>query len=230
MKPFGLAVVLSFFTISILNSQVLNEKFEDKIYLKAGYVYTYQSGIGHISKKVGGGRKIGATMDPKGWYQTFNAGLGYEFSERLYFDITYQFTGNMSFSETERWGNGPNSTLLSNISTSYDIYDLTLRGNYFVNVDRRDDPIYYSFGLSFSVQPVNNKFIEEYEDRTVTTNESYTRFSAGPVAGVGIYWETGPVTFMTEVMIGSRVSIWKKEMVETSITLNFSPVIRLKNF
>jgi hypothetical protein len=225
----ALAFVFLFFVTGI-NAQDPDLSFVKKLYVKAGYQYTFRSGSGSVRKDR---RKyFGFSVSPEGWADVFTAGVGYKLSQKLYLETTYEYMNGVGFqSEEVRFANGMISSEeeypLSSVGNSYKAHDLTARAIVFVNNDRTVDPIYFISGITFSVQPVRNIYRDRYEDSTVITDQRYTRVIAGPVAGVGIFWETGFVKFATELTIGARFSIGKKELSETTINFSISPVIGL---
>lgn len=233
MKPFGLAVVLSFFLTGLLFPQIHEDKLsstdEGKLFIRFGYDHSYRSSSAYVSKSTSK-RKASATVYPAGWSDVLLAGIGYEYSNRLYFDLTYEYMNGLSYSRSEVWKTTLTDKFYTHVASEYKAHELTLRANYFVNDNRKDDPIYFVGGVTFSAQPVKNRFVDEDENETVITETSYRRFAAGPVAGVGVFWETGILSFMTELTIGSKFSIWKKEVSETSINISVSPLLRIREF
>lgn len=223
----ALAVVFLFFVTGI-KAQDSSYLSADRIYLKAGYQYTFRSGSGSVRKDRT--KRLGTSVSPEGWVDVFTAGVGFKLSPKLYVEASYEYMKGVGYqSEEIRYSPGLFGTgeeiPLSSVGNSYKSHDLTARALIFVHNDRRINPIYFISGLTFSVQPVHNIFTDRYEDRTEILNQNYTRLLAGPVAGVGVFWETGFIKFATELTIGSRFSIGKKELSETTINFSISPII-----
>jgi len=229
MKLFGFAIVLSFFLINILKAQSLNDTmntFKDRVYVRGGYEYSFRSGAGYILKDRAK-RNSAKSVFPEGSVDVFSAGIGYEYGNRLYFELNYEYMGDLGYSNAEIREWSYEKQYYTYVYNSFKSHDFTLRGIYFVNEDRRIDPIYFISGLSFSVQPVNNRFVDEYEDRTETVLQSYNRYVVGPVAGVGIFWDIWPISFQTEISFGARVEFFRgSKFSETLLNFNFSPVFR----
>src|SRR4030095_98801 len=230
MKLSGFAIVLSFLLINGSNAQSQKDNLKDKIYLKAGYSYSYRSYAGSIKKDWS--KHSGYSIGSEGWVDVFSGGIGYYFSKRLSFEVNYEYINGNSIGYSDyqfRANSGyPDfKTYHSVIGSDFDSHDLAVRFNYFVNDDRKVNPIYFIGSLSFAVQPVKNLYIEEYETYNLETNQSYYRYTVGPAAGVGVFWDTGLLSFETELTIGARVSLYRGELSEHHFTLSISPLFRL---
>ncbi|MBE2217616.1 MAG: hypothetical protein IAE90_05395 [Ignavibacteria bacterium] len=220
--------VVSLFFVTGLKAQDSSYLSADRIYLKAGYQYTFRSGSGSVRKDRT--KYFGTAVSPEGWVDVFTAGVGFKLSPKIYLETTYEYMKGVGFqSEESRVYNGHPSNgeeyPLYSVNNFYKSHDLTARALVFVHNDRRVNPIYFISGLTLSVQPVHNIFTDRYEDRTEIFDQNYTRLLAGPVAGVGVFWETGFIKFATELTIGSRFSLGKKELSETTINFSISPII-----
>ncbi|MCI0450582.1 MAG: hypothetical protein L0Y79_12515 [Chlorobi bacterium] len=226
MKLSGFAIVLSLFLLEILKAQHLTDnknKLTDDVYIKAGYGYSYRTGAGYVLKDRNK-RNTARSVFPEGSIDGFGGGIGYEYNNRLYFELIYEYMGDLGYSNSETF-----EQYYGSVNNSYESHDFTMRGIYFVNNDRRDDPIYFISGLSFSVQRVKNTFVDEYEDRKETVFQSYNRYVLGPVAGLEIYWDIWPISFQTELSFGARVEIFRgTRFSETLFNFNFSPLIRFR--
>jgi hypothetical protein len=225
MKTFGLAVVLLFFVTCLAYSQESKVTFEDKLYFKGGYAHSYRSATGFVQKDFS--QKGGPGVYPSGWADVFTGTAGYKLNNRVSIEVSYEYMNGLSFSETVLHRQSIEESYYSTVETSYKAHEVSFKGTLFVNDDRNDDPVYFIGGLTFALQPVNNRFVDEFEDRTETILNSYNRFAAGLVAGFGIFWDTGFLKFTTEVTIGTKFSIGRKELSETSFSLNISPLIGL---
>jgi len=95
-----------------------------------------------------------------------------------------------------------------------------------VNKDRRENPLYLVTGLTFSFQPVHTKFIDEFDDRSVTTVNSFNQISLGPVAGLGVLLDFGALSLTAEVNFGGKISLNRRRFSETSFSINISPVLK----
>ncbi len=215
--------VVSLFFVTGIKAQDSSFLSADRIYLKAGYQYTFRSGSGSVRKDRT--KRFGTAVSPEGWVDVFTAGVGFKLSPKLYLEATYEYMKGVSYSNSQVRQSTYEKNYYSIVGTSYKSHDLTARAIVFVNKDRTIDPIYFVSGLTFSIQPVNNRFEDQYEDRVEIIDQNYTRLLAGPVAGVGVFWETGFVKFATEITIGSRFSLGKKELSETTINFSISPII-----
>lgn len=225
MKPLGLAVLCLFFFIDSLNAQDKGRFSLDKFFVKAGYEHTYRSASSYVSKNVTS--KRGTILNPEAWVNAFYAGVGYEFNNIFHLEVEYRYVNEISDGISERWKITLENTYYRYYASSYKTHELILRGNIFVNNDRRDDPVYFTSGIVFSVQPVRDLLIEEDEDRTEITKHSYNRVMTGPMAGVGIFWDFGDVCVQTEAIIGSKFSISRKDASEIMFAVNISPVFKL---
>ena len=223
----ALAVLFSFFVTGV-KAQDSSFISADRLYLKAGYQYTFRSGSGSVRKDRS--KRLGTAVSPEGWVDVFTAGVGFKLSPKLYLETTYEYMKGVGFqTEDTRVLNGStwngSEYPVYSVNNFYKSHDLTARALVFVHNDRRVNPIYFISGLTLSVQPVHNVFTDRYEDRTEIFDQNYTRLLAGPVAGVGVFWETGFIKFATELTIGSRFSLGKKELSETTINFSISPII-----
>lgn len=227
MKTFGLAFVLLFFVNSIIFSQSSDIKQEDRVYLKGGYQRSFHVHTGYIPK--GSGSREKRSYYTEDWYNNFYGGIGYRYTNKISFEVMYEFIDDIGYADKQVRGMkmNPPENLYSYVFSEFSSHEMTLRSIIFVNNDRTEDPVYFTAGITFTMQPVNNRFIDEYEDGHIFISDSYNRFAAGPLAGVGIYWDFGPVGVTTEFTFGSKVSIFRKGLSETSIKLSISPVLKL---
>lgn len=224
MKTFGLAVVFLFFVICSVNAQQENENFSERFYLTGGYQHSFHSYAGFVRKD--GGNRQPRSFTTQGWYDNFQGGVGFKLNNRFSIEAMYEFTGNLGYSDKllRQSTFEPPYDYYSYMFTDFSSHELTFRGIIFVNDDRKDNPVYFVSGLSFSYQPVENRFIDEYEERVVTVESSYKRVAAGPVAGVGIFWDLGYISFTTEFSFSAKTSVFKPGLSETSMKLSISPV------
>ncbi|MEO8514466.1 MAG: hypothetical protein ABI543_12975 [Ignavibacteria bacterium] len=226
MRTFGLAVVLSFFLISFANAQSANENLAERFYLTGGYQHSFHSYAGFVLKD--GGFRQSRSFEAEGWFDNFQGGIGFKMNNKFSLEVMYEYTGEIGYSDKQFKQSIPEPpwNFYSYMFTDFSSHELTFRGIIFVNDDRTDDPVYFVSGLSFSYQPVENRFIDEYKDRVVTVENSYKRVAAGPVAGVGVFWDLGYISFTTEFTFSAKASVFKPGLSETSMKLSISPVFK----
>ena len=227
MKTIGFAAVTLFFLICSIVSQTSEVKYEDRIYLKGGYQRSFHIHTGYITKDSAGRQR--RSFYTEAWYDNFSGGIGYRHTNKVSIEVLYEFIDDIGYADKQNRGVKENTheNLYSYVFSEFSSHEVTIRSIVFVNNDRTENPVYFVAGFTLTLQPVDNRFIDEYEDRTEYSGNSYSRIAAGPVAGVGIYWDFGPVGFETEFTFGSKVSVNRKGLSETSMKLSISPVLRL---
>jgi hypothetical protein len=223
MKPSNL-IIVSLVTIlgNITFAQQQQESnLSDRVYLRAGIDFTNFSNVTVF--------RSGRNSYERGGVNLYSVSAGYKFTKRTSFELQYKYLDEFSNSyEKELY-------LYTSSGMKYYKYGggvmnshyLNLRANYFVNEDKKEDPIYFIASMGFGFQRVRNSETTEYADSTVTVTNKYTRFVVGPEAGFGIYFDLGTVGFNTEFTFSSRISPFSgdKRYAENSLTMNFSPVI-----
>jgi len=224
MKASMLIIIIFEFALTgLIYSQNNNNKnIFSNLYLKAGYEFATLSNSSYF--------KSGMSAFGKGGVTSYSAAVGYDYTKKLQFEIQYKYMDGFNYSyERDRWG------LVYPIGASYyktgdgsvSAHLINLRSNYFVNEDKRENPVYFIWSLNFGLQKVFNHELFEYSDSTVDVTNKYDRFVIGPEAGFGIYFDFGIFGFQTEFTFSSRFSPMRKDKryTENSLILNFSPVI-----
>ncbi len=224
MKPSNLIIVIIAFILTEMNyPQSVNDKnILNNLYLKAGYEFAELSNSSFF--------KSGRSVYGKGGVICVTASIGYDYTRRLQFEIQYKHMGGLGYGyDRERLGlDYPQGASYyksgyGHTSTNF----INLRSNYFVNENRRENPIYYIWSFNFGIQKVYNSELFEYADSTVTVINKYNRLVVGPEAGFGIYFDLGIINFLTEFTFSTRFSPLRndKKYTENSLLLNFSSVI-----
>lgn len=193
----------------------------NSFYVKAGYELLSFSNSSVFSS----GRSAGVNEGLSG----FTGSLGYVFSKKLNFEVQYKSVEDVSY------GYGKEAYMVYPGNEVYYLYGsgsisshyINLKADYFVNEDKRSNPLYFIWSLNFGFQHVRNSESKEYPDRIETVSSNYTRFIAGPEAGIGIYFDLGVLSFHTEMTFSSRTAFLKsdKKYTENSLMLNFSPIL-----
>jgi len=223
MKPSKVIIVIIIAAaVNIVLSQDSKDKnFINRFYLKAGYELLSFNNVTVFKS----GRNAYVSEGLKG----FTGSIGYEYSKKLSFEIQYKSMDDVSY------GYDKEAYMVYSSGEIYYLYGeggmtsnyINLRANYFVNEDRRENPIYFIGSLNLGFQQVRNSEVKEYPDRTETIANNYNRFIIGPEAGIGIYFDLGIISFHTEMTFSSRTSLLNrdKKYTENSLTLNFSPIL-----
>jgi hypothetical protein len=156
--------------------------------------------------------------------------MGVEYTKRLLFELQFKFTDGISYGYREPyWWLADGTKYYWFGSGSLTSGYVNLRANYFVNEKRRENPVYFIGSLNLGFQNVTNSETKESPDGAYITNSHFSRFVIGPEAGLGIYFDLGVFNFAFESTFCSRMSFDKgyKKYTENSITVKFSPVIKL---
>lgn len=228
MKSLGLAVVLSFFLISFTGSQIIKNDSAGRLYLKGGVDRSFHAYSGPLTEDIDGRKKRSFSIE--NWVSSFSGGLGIKLNSRINFELLYELLGKMEYFEMHRefFGNLPSARDFNSYTfTDFTSNEFSFRSIIFVNSDRTVNPVYFVTGLTLSFQPVNTKFVNEYDDRTETFVDSFNRISLGPVAGLGVFWDLGALSVTAELNIGGKISVNRKKFSETSFSINISPVLKL---
>lgn len=223
MKALILAVL--FFQIHFSSAQNNFELKPEDIFLKGSYNYSYRNNTGKIILSDYSWNSAG--INSGNWVQIFGGSLGYQYNKTIQFEVSYSQVTEQGLSDIYIRESNPEKKFYSYRFSKYSSSDITFRANIFPNPDRRINPVYFTGGITFSVQPVENRAIDEFEDKTEILNYSYTRMAAGPLAGVGIFWDFGNINFTTEFTFTARYSIGRRDIFETAMNFTFSPVLKL---
>lgn len=226
MKPSNLIIVIIIvLSVNIVLSQKSEENiFLKKLYLKAGLEFSNFSNNTIF--------KSGSSAYEREGTMSYTGSLGYEYTNKLLFELQYKYMDGFSYKYDkglfQYYSNGERYYLSGqgNVKSHY----INLRANYFVNENRKDNPIYFIGAMNFGIQQVNNREQYEYNDRDETVTTKSTRFVLGPEAGFGIFFDLGIISFHTEFTFSSRISplTRDKKYSENSLTLNFSPILNFK--
>lgn len=223
MKALILAVL--FFQIHFSAAQNNFELKPEDIFLKGSYNYSYRNNTGKII--LSNYSRNSAGINSGNWVQIFGGSLGYQYIKTIQFEVSYSQVTEQGLNDIYIREQTPEMKLYSYWFSKFTSNDFTFRANIFPNPDRRENPVYFIAGITFSVQPVENKAIDEYEDKTEIFDYSFTRITAGPVAGVGIFWDLGYLNFMTEFSFSAKYSAGRRDIFETLMNFTFSPVLKL---
>ena len=219
MKPSNLIIVAIAVILPEMNYSQMHKDTSiiDRLYIKAGYEIANYSNATSFTYSY---------ASPKGQAQYFTAAIAYDFNRILQFEISYKHMYSISYNDGienfKPWGR-----FYYDASGSLESFLLNLRANYFVNVNRRVNPIYFTGSLYLGYQKVLSSEVYTYDTYSETVNKTHNRFITGPEAGFGIYWDLGIINFQTEFSFSVRYAPLRgeKRFTENSVNFNISPVL-----
>jgi len=225
MKPSQVIIVtLAVIMVNLSYSQNNTGKnFLGKLYFKAGIEFANYSNSTIFAL---------SSAFQRGGVEMITASAAYEFKRILLFELKYKYLDDFSYNAEESqypfYQNGEQFYYSAGGSLSSHYIDL--RANYFVNTNRRENPVYFIGALSFGYQNVQNSDFYDYTYYTKTVTRKFNRFVIGPEAGFGIFFDLGIFNFQTEFTFCSRISPLSndRKYTENSVNLNVSPVINFK--
>lgn len=231
MKAIIFSTVLLVFTFS-LNSQNVSKRekdrsFFDRLSLKANAEI---SGISLSPFK-------GMSREGKSWVFNYGGSVNYEISNRFSLEAEYKYVPGFNYTQEPMMLGKMNGTAFerytNNSYSDFSSHLINLKANYFISEERRIHPIYFIGGISIALQPVTNTVNDVYVselgsiDRSVETTAKYNRYLVGPMAGIGVFYDLGFISFATELSFAARVSVVNdKKLTETAFNLNFSPILK----
>jgi hypothetical protein len=224
MKTFKCCIVLLFIAVSAVYSQQHEKPLVKRFSLKGNIELSNYALI------------ASSDLTHRQWVVNYGSSLRYDHNNKVTFEAEYKY-----ISEANYYDSFGNSRMMNNQGDKYYYsvdnflrsHVVNLKANYFVNNDRWEDPVYFIGGLSLALQPVrkfqNYRFIDEngLVESEVTVRSDYNKFLVGPMAGVGLYFDTGFISFTSEFTFGTRVAIGNdSKLTETSFNLSFSPILK----
>lgn len=222
MKPSNLIIVIiAVILVNLCYSQNKKTEHFQKMYFKAGIDFSNFSNTSHFKYDEGG--------DPRGGVNLLSLAVAGHYNNRLQFEAQYKYLPLFSYNRDEIRAGNPKTyeefiySGSGSLTSSY----INLRANYFVNDNRREDPIYFIWTVSLGIQKVSETEQYVYQTRTDIINKNFTRFVIGPEAGFGIFFELGYFNFQTEFTFTARSAFFGQDIKysENSVNFSISPVI-----
>jgi hypothetical protein len=225
MKNILLQVAMVLLFVISVNSQVKEKPLLKKLSVKGNIEFSNFSNTSFS----------GMSKGYKSWLLNYGGSISYEHSQKLSLEVEYKYVPQQFYSDritntVTQFG----ETDIYHLSSGMSSHVFNLKANYFLSKDRGVNPIYFIGGVSFVSQPVENtqSYRNAYPQgwsyyREILVESRYMRYLIGPMAGVGIYFDAGFISFATEFSFTGRVALGRdKNLTETAFNINFSPILR----
>jgi len=142
--------------------------------------------------------------------------VSYDYNKQLQFDISYRYLANLSSLISN---NAVDEFYYTSHYKTFNSYMFSLKANYFLSKNRDSNPVYFTGGITGSIQPVH-EWLSGYYNKVDTMGGftsyihdqrigSYNRLLLGPEVGGGIYLNFGKVSFQSELTYSARFSLFR---------------------